>query len=271
MNERHFGLPPCACCSKAKPNLCERIAYYGLSEGGGGLASEIVVKWFSCIPLPDNVPLDVGALTEPLAVAWHAIRTSGFQKGQTALILGAGPIGLAILMLLQVWGASGIVVSEVTESRSEQARKYGATTVVNPLQSVKQTGSEAGSDVVLDAVKALDPEGVDVSYDATGMQSTLDTAVAAAKPCGVIFNVAIHEKPLLINLNDISCSEKRLLGGICYTKEDFDGVVKALASESIPAKDMITSRVPLSKVVDGGFMELINNKANHIKILIHPD
>jgi (R,R)-butanediol dehydrogenase/meso-butanediol dehydrogenase/diacetyl reductase len=123
---------------------------------------------------------------------------------------------------------------------------------------------------VLDAVHQVIGDGVDIVFDATGIQSTMDTALTVVKPGGVVFNVAIHEKPLLINPNSFSFTEVKLMGGICYTNEDFEDVLKVLASGSIPAEDMITSVVPLEKVVQGGFLELINNKAEHVKILIQP-
>ena len=260
MNDLHFGSPPCSICSTGRPNLCPKTSYYGLNAEGGGLADEIVVKAVSCISLPDGVPLDVGALAEPLAVAWHCIRTSGFQKGQTALVLGAGPIGLALLLLLKVWNAQACIVSEVADARRALANEFGADAVVNPLES----------DVV-DVVTSSNPGGADVVFDAIGLQSTLDTALKAVKPAGTIFNVAIHEKPLLLHLNDISIRETKLLGGICYTREDFEGVLAALASNAIPAERLITAVVPLSRAVEDGFLELINNKAKHVKILIQPD
>jgi (R,R)-butanediol dehydrogenase/meso-butanediol dehydrogenase/diacetyl reductase len=124
---------------------------------------------------------------------------------------------------------------------------------------------------VLDAVqRVIGEDGADIAFDAMGIQSTLDTALKVIKPGGVVFNVAIHEKPLLINPNSFSFTEVKLMGGICYTHEDFVDVLKVLASGKIRAEDMITSVVPLEKAVQGGFLELINNKAEHVKILIQP-
>ena len=122
----------------------------------------------------------------------------------------------------------------------------------------------------MDAVHRIVGEGVDIAFDATGIQSTMDTALTVVKPGGVVFNVAIHEKPLLINPNSFSFIEVKLMGGICYTNEDFKDVLEILASGKIRAEDMITSIVPLEKAVEGGFLELINNKAEHVKILIQP-
>ncbi|KAK4556231.1 hypothetical protein LTR86_006928 [Recurvomyces mirabilis] len=269
LDDRHYTLPDCSRCSEGKPNICKRWATYGLNAVGGGFADEIVVKHFNCLPLPQGVSLKLGALAEPLAVAWHSIRTSNFKKGQTALVLGAGPIGLAILLLLRTWGAGKVIITEVTEQRSKQAKQFGADMVVNPLEKAKG-GDGQEQDPVLEAVHSFSEDGVDVTFDATGLQSTLNTGLAAVRPGGVFFNVAIHEKPLLLNLNDVSILEKKILGGICYTREDFEQVLKAMASGEIPFEDMITAVVPLSDVVSGGFRELMNNKAKHVKILIQP-
>jgi (R,R)-butanediol dehydrogenase/meso-butanediol dehydrogenase/diacetyl reductase len=273
-DDRHYGLDPCIACQHERYNVCKRWTAYGLSAPGGGIAEEIVVKAMNCMPLPASVSLKVGALVEPLAVAWHAIRLSAFQPGQTALVLGAGPIGLAILMLLRVWGASTIVVTEVTHSRAEQAKKFGADLVINPLDAMARTGKSgtAASDPVKTAVLQMTADqGVDVSFDATGIQSTLDSAITSTKIGGTIFNVAIHEKPLQLHLNDLVFAEKRLLGGMCYTDEDFAGVLDALEKGKIPhVEQMVTSVVPLSNAINGGILELINNKAAHVKILIQP-
>ncbi|KAL2864264.1 2,3-butanediol dehydrogenase [Aspergillus lucknowensis] len=267
--DRHYGLEPCTACELGMSNICKRYASYGLSAAGGGLATEIVVKHLSCIPLPDSVSLKVGALMEPLAVAWHCIRTSGFQKGQTALILGAGPIGLAILMLLRVWGAKTVVISEPTASRKRMANDFGADLVVDPTRF---TAPKNGPDPVVIATQgAVHADGVDVAFDATGIQTTLDTAIAAVRPGGTVFNVAIHEKPLMINLNDLTLSERRLMGGICYTQDDFRDLLQALQKGGIPAEKLITSVVDLDDVVEKGLLELIRNKAAHVKILITPN
>ncbi len=268
MDDRHHGKEDCTICQSGRRNLCKSWACYGLSAHGGGFADEIVVKPFNCIPVPEGVSLKVAALAEPLAVASHMIRISGFKHGDNVVILGAGPIGLALLLLLRAKSAGKILISEVTESRLRQAEKFGADMVVNPL--AKTSGSVGSGNAVMDAAQRVMRDGADIAFDATGVQSTLDTALLVVRPGGVVFNVAIHEKPLLINPNSFSFKEIKLMGGICYTNEDFEDVLQALATGRLAAEDMITSIVPLEKVVQGGFLELINNKAEHVKILIQP-
>lgn len=269
LNDRHHGVDPCTACKLDLPNICKRYTSHGFSAPGGGLASEIVVKHFSCIPLPDSVSLKVGALMEPLAVAWHCVRISGFQKGQTALILGAGPIGLAILMVLRVWEAKTVIVSEVTASRKQMAKDFGADLVLDPTES---DTPKAGADPVVAATQdAVQADGVDVTFECTGLQTTLDTAIAGTRPGGTVFNIAIHEKPLMVNLNDLTLGERRLTGGICYTEEDFRGLIAALEGGRIEAEKLITSVVDLDDVINKGLLELIQNKAAHVKILVKPN
>lgn len=271
-DHRHYGLDLCSPCKNGRYNICEATSTYGLSAPGGGFSEEVVVNAINCLFLPPNINLKAAALIEPLAVAQHCISDSGFQRGQTALVCGAGPIGLAIVLILRVIGASRIVVTEVLETRMAQAKKFGADSVINPLQATQMiTNDSSGLDPTLAAVRSLTGDGVDVAFDATGLQSTLDLAIASTKPRGCIFNVAIHKKPLSLNLNLLAMKEKRLMGGICYLRDDFDAVIEMLTKGSLDAEQMITSVVPLSNVVQGGFEELIHNRDAHVKILIQPD
>lgn len=266
VDDRHHGLEQCRPCSLGKPNLCKRWACYGLSALGGGLSDEIVVHSASIVPVPSSIPLSVSALCEPLAVACHMIRVSEFQPGDSVLILGAGPIGLAILLLLKVQGVGQVFVSEISPLRSEKAKHFGADAVINPAQKVQ--GNDR--DVVVGFVHGQTDGGVDITFDATGIQATLDTAIAATRAGGTIFNVAIHDKPLQIDPNAFTLMEKKYMGGLCYTSEDFATVVEALASGKLRAEEMITAIVPLSDVIGGAFEELISNKDRHIKILVRP-
>jgi (R,R)-butanediol dehydrogenase/meso-butanediol dehydrogenase/diacetyl reductase len=263
LGDSQYGIDPCISCQAGHPNTCSQATFYGLSAPGGGFANEITVHHANVMPVPENVPLKLAALAEPLAVAWHMVRISGFVKGQNVLILGAGPIGLALLMILKAKGAGKVIVSEVSSLRMQYAQQLGADKVVNPMG-----GSADTPDPVIATVRELTGEGVDISYEASGLQATLDTAIAAVMPGGVIFNVAVHEKRLQVNINDLVLTEKKMTGGISYTSEDFQGVLELLASGTIPAEKLISSVVPLANIIEGGFQELINNKTKHVKILV---
>lgn len=217
----------------------------------------MVVKSLALVPIPDGVSLKIAALAEPLAVAAHSIRMSGFQKGQNAIVFGAGPIGTALAFLLKDAGAKCVMVSEVASSRLEQAKAAGADRTVNPLE-----------EKVLDVVHQLMGTGADVAFEACGLQATFDAAFASVKTGGTIFNVAILEKPLQLNTNILTRGEKKLLAGNAYTAEDFDRVMRVLSTRGADVEKFISSVVPLSRAVADGFEEIVNNKSKHNKILV---
>lgn len=274
MDDRHHSKSPCEQCLAGCQNRCERLVFYGLSHGQGGFAENIVVKPVALLPLPQDVPLKLATLAEPLAVAAHMIRISGFKAGQNVLVLGTGPIGCALIMLLRAKGAAVIVASEVAESRAAQAKVFCADLVVNPLadRSPHDSPTEATfskpRNPVLAAVRKTMGAGAHVSFDACGLQSTLDTAIECTRPGGTIFNVAIHDKALSINLNTLVVGEKHLTGGNAYTPVDYEEVMKLLSTHGEQAEKLITSVVPLKNAIEGGFHELVENAAAHVKILV---
>lgn len=110
--------------------------------------------------LPDGVGLDVGALVEPLAVAWHAARAAPRMDGQSVVyIAGGGPIGLALILCLKAMGVTRVVMAEVASKRQEFARAFGAMRVVDP----------AREDVVAVVEEVTGGRGVDVAFDCAGV------------------------------------------------------------------------------------------------------
>ncbi|KAI6799277.1 hypothetical protein KC363_g3727 [Hortaea werneckii] len=259
MDDRHHGQPPCSLCISGRPNICSRSAFYGLQCNSGGFAEEICVKAIAVVPIPQDMSLKVATLSEPLAVASHMIRISGFQPGQSVVILGAGPIGCALAWFLKKGGAGCVVVSEITPQRATQALNCGADIVIDPSNN---------PNAVLDAVVDKTGDGADIAFDACGLQSTLDAAFSCTKPGGVVFNVAIHDRPLTLQLNALTLSEKKLLAGNAYTAEDYKNVLCCLEEHEKDLGRFITRIVPLDRAVADGFRELVENKYRQNKILV---
>lgn len=275
LDDRHYNEPACDLCQIGRPNLCKRSAFYGINHDAGGFAEQIVIKACALFKLPPNVSLKLAALAEPLAVAWHMVRLSGFKAGDNVVVLGAGPIGCALTFLLKSHGAEQVIVSELSRSRAAQARSFGADKVIDPTkrpdspqQGTMTDSQQSTMDPVLLAVQSSMGLGADIVFDACGLQSTLDTAITCTKPAGTIFNVAIHDRPLQIQLNQLTLAEKRLMAGNAYTKEDFETVLDILSKKGDEAEKLITALVPLERVVRDGFNELVGNAAGHVKILI---
>lgn len=122
----------CYACNIKKRNICDNSAFLGLNSVTGGLCEEVVIPASTCHILPTNVSLELGAMVEPLSVAWHAVSNSGITAKHSALVLGAGPIGLAVILCLKAKGIQHIIVSEPSQARNDQARMLGVQ-VFNPV------------------------------------------------------------------------------------------------------------------------------------------
>lgn len=120
------------------------------------MSEAVCVSASHVFPLPDNVPLDVGALIEPLSVSWHAVSAAPpVDSGSVVVIIGGGPIGLATILCLKAKGVQEILVSEVASSRRNFATQFGASQAINPIETdvnkaVLELSNGQGADVVFD-------------------------------------------------------------------------------------------------------------------------
>lgn len=124
----------CYSCSVNRRNTCDQSAFLGLSANPGGLCESVVIPAYTCHKLPPGLSAEVGALVEPLSVAWHAVSNSGIEPQHSALVLGAGPIGLATILCLKAHGVKTILASEPSKMRHAQASKLGAQHTFDPRE-----------------------------------------------------------------------------------------------------------------------------------------
>jgi threonine dehydrogenase-like Zn-dependent dehydrogenase len=165
---------PCGRCDMCRNNLnalCRK-----LTARGGSWAEYIVAPEGMVYALPDDVPLDVGALTEPLSCAVRIADRAGLRPGHTVCVVGAGPIGLFSAVVAKHAGAGLLIVSEPRDSRREMARRMGADIVVDPHR-------ESLRDVVMQHTGGL---GADVSIEAVGLEPALSQAIEVVATGGTV-------------------------------------------------------------------------------------
>lgn len=166
-------------------------------------------------------PTPAVALVEPLSVAWHAVNRSPLQKGDTALVIGAGPIGLAIVQVLRARGIDTIIVVEVSKRRREFAATFGASHILNPTE--------------VDAVAEIraitgDFKGASVAFESSGVQAGLDTAMAGTRVCGTTVILSLWQKKPVLDAIAVVLGEKHIAGAVVYDEGDFEGVIGAIES-----------------------------------------
>ena len=251
----------CAACRAGDYHLCKSLAIIGIHGVAGGYSPHAVVPAYTVHKLPESVPTDVGALIEPLAVGWHAMRIAHFRAGQTALVLGAGPIGLATLLCVQAAGAELTIMGvRRPGARADTAAILGAHAVLDSSQT----------NVAEEIMALTNGRGVDVVFETSGSQEAMDTASASVAVGGTIASLAVWAKPGQCDYMTLLLKEATLIGSMCYSN-DFQPVIKALDEGRIRgAENMITKRVKLDDVLTDAFGTLLNDRSQHVKVLVSP-
>jgi (R,R)-butanediol dehydrogenase / meso-butanediol dehydrogenase / diacetyl reductase len=228
----------CVACAGGLDQACQRLACQGITSPGGGMSTFTVVQSDKLFKLPESVDLRMGALVEPMASSWHAVARSGIEAGQTALIAGAGPIGIGVWFALKAHGVDRIVVSEPRADRRDAIASLGAESVVSPEDDLSAA-----------VASATDGKGVDVAFDAAGIGSAVHQAIASLTPQGTLLIVALHEQEFGFNPTPFVFAENTMVGSIAYRPEDFDAVIQAMAENQYNFEGWVTD-VPLEGVGD---------------------
>jgi len=245
----------CGPCASGNYNICQQIGFHGLMSDGG-MAEYTVVPTDMLHKLPDNVSLELGALVEPMSVAYHAATLGDTKPGDTAMVFGAGPIGIGLWFALRGRGVNDVFVVEPSETRRASIEALGAVTL-----------DPAGVDVPAFIAEHTGGRGADAVFDAAGVAPAVDTAlgcVGARKP---MVSVAIYEKPLTTPLLNLVMNESRIQGSLCYTGADFEAVIALMAQGAYDTTGWVTP-IAIDDVLDEGFEALHAGKK--MKVLVDP-
>lgn len=238
-------------------HLTPLLGFQGLSGGIGGLSEYSVLGEHMLHKLPEAVSWEQGALTEPAAVAVHAVKKSKIQVGNSAVVFGAGPIGLLVAEALRAAGAGQIISVEVNPIRRAKAEAMGAETI-----------DPSKVDVVSEVHKMTNG-GADYAFEVTSVPELFEKAVLSTRIGGETVVVSIWENNASIQPNNIVIKERSIRGIICYCN-DFPAVLKLMEKGYFKAEDFVTKRIPLKDVVREGFDVLMADKSQ-IKILVSPN
>lgn len=274
----------------------DEVDLIGLSaRSGGGYAEQVVVEASMTMPVPNGLASDRAALTEPMAVAWHAVRRGAVARNDVAIVVGCGPVGLGIIAVLKARGVRTIIASDFSAGRRKLARQCGAHVVVDPARSSpfadwKDYGFVGGLDqglaMVLDAREKLgrlpvpwwhawrivDALGIapprPVVFECVGapgvLQHLIDGAPLASRivVVGVCMTEDRFEPALAIN------KEIDLRFAFGYTPLEFRDTLHAIAEGWLDCAPLITGTVGLEGV-EAAFGAL-KDPERHAKILIDP-
>jgi len=234
-------------------HICEELKFIGI-DSEGAMQQYWNVPAFTLHKLKENTDLKLAALIEPLSVATHDVRRSGLIKGETAVVLGGGPIGLLIAMVAKEIGAQ-VIISEVNPNRIIKAKELGFD-VVSPLEI----------DLVEYVKSKTENRKADVVFEVAGVQPALDVMCEVAGIRGRILMVAIHGIKKEVDLFKFFWKELNLIGARVYEKEDYEKSIELITANELPFIQMITDVQPLSNIQQ--VFENIDKNPEGLKVLM---
>jgi threonine dehydrogenase-like Zn-dependent dehydrogenase len=221
-------------------------------------AQRLAVPLRNVVALPAEMPVEYGALVEPLAVAVHAVRRAGVRPGQAVFVAGAGPIGQSVVLALLMAGVERILVSDVDAGRRALVQQLGA----RPL--------DPAAGPAPDQVRAAFDGPADVSIDAVGIEPTLQDCLLATRIGGVVCLVGMGAPRLSLDAYRISVDEHSLVGSFTYSSTDFADAAAWVGTAPPQAAALISRSVPLA---DGpaAFAALAQHDGTPGKVLVRLD
>ncbi len=249
----------CVHCRAGRPSLCAGRDTPGTEPHQGAFARYTVAPHNELLPLPDGLDLRTAALTEPLAVALHALTLGGIAPGQRALVTGAGPIGALVVAALRARGVDDVVVSEPAVRRRDLAARLGAE-VVTPVDFDVPSAFEPGR-VVTDAV--------DVVFECSGKGPAMEAGLAQLTRGGTLVLVGAGMDRPSFDPNRILLNELVITGAFTYDAGGFDAALDLLGSGSFPVAELVE---PDEVVLDGLFDAFLALAGGEIagKVLVSP-
>lgn len=251
-----IGCGACAACLSGDVMHCPELVITGLGQLPGAYAQYLRVGSNEAVALPEAIDFRLGALVEPLAVGLHAVNAAGLAPGQEVMVIGAGPIGLAVTLWARFLGARSILVSEPARGRRAMATEMGATEVVDGAASAA-------------ACLAEKPRGgVDVIFECVGIPGLLAQCVdlAAARSKVVVAGVCMQPDTFVPAAAVIK--ELQLQFVLAYEKRDFQLTLDMMASGRIDPRPMVTDRVSLGAMPEA--FEALKQPSDQCKVLVEP-
>lgn len=241
----------CHACQTGEVQWCER---FGLQ--GGGYAEYALTRPNQCVRLPSSASLADGAIVEPLAVALHGVVLSRMKIGDKVLVLGAGPIGLAVAFWARRFGAGRVVVQDLADWQRDRALLMGAHDfVVEP------------ADPVGSADRALGGKA-DVVFECVGVPGLIAQAVDQVRNDGTITLLGLCTRPDSINSFAMLSKQVKLVTSAFFTRQEYEAALDALDRGAVEPRLLVTDTISLAATPD--VFESLRKRTHQCKVLIDP-
>ncbi|GAB1482318.1 galactitol-1-phosphate 5-dehydrogenase [Treponema sp.] len=251
----------CFFCRRGEPNLCDNRHVLGVScaeyKQDGAFAEYVVVPERILYTLPEKVDFVSAAMTEPLAVAAHALRMAALRAGETVVVVGAGLIGLLLIQVLRANNSGKIIAVDLDATRLKAAKHYGADETLL---------SDAGT---VEKIRQLtEGRGADASFEVVGANAPLAIAIESLRKGGSLTLVGNLSPKVDLALQAIVTRQLRLQGS-CAIAGEYQFALDLMASGKVDVKSLISACAPLAEG-SSWFQRLYEREAGLLKVVLEP-
>jgi 2-desacetyl-2-hydroxyethyl bacteriochlorophyllide A dehydrogenase len=250
-----LGCGKCVPCLTGEPWTCTQKKISGV-DIPGGFSQYTKVDLNQSVKLPESVSWKEGALVEPLAIGLHAVRRAGNMEGKNILIVGGGPVGVAVALWVRFFGARKVVVSELEKGRAEMSLKYGATDIIDAKGDVGGQFAE---------ICGGPP---DVVYECVGLPGMIMNCLMLAPHRSTLVVVGFCTQPDTFVPALAMANEITMQFVVAWDKRDFQFVVDMIASDRIDVEGLITDVVSFDQFSDA--FEALRKPEHQVKVLLDP-
>ena len=244
----------CLPCREGKIHLCPQLNLVGI-DCHGAFAEYTKADIKRVVKIPDSLPMDLAALTEPVAVATHAVRKAQVAVGDRVVIMGGGPIGQMVAQICKFSGASPVILSEIVPQRVQFARKMGLVAAGSRNETIQKVK------------ELIRPEGADIVFEAAGVQSTYDYITEIVRPEGKIIAVGAATGSIAVDFWKLFFCELNIMGIHVYDQTAFEAAIGLINDHPSIFRQFI-SKIAGYNELQSELEKLAKGDATVMKILV---
>jgi 2-desacetyl-2-hydroxyethyl bacteriochlorophyllide A dehydrogenase len=234
----HVTCGGCEHCLRGDLYFCPDLTVIGF-DYDGGFAEYALVPEASCMPLPDDISLEVGSLlVDMVGTSFRAVKRARLLPGDHVAVWGAGPVGLSAMLVARQFGAR-VASVDLSDGRLDMARSLGADLTLNP----------ARDEVQVALTDWTEGRGLDAAFDCVGHQKVAEAALGAVKKRGTLVVVGVSHALTLNPWEHLICRELTVFGTRNFNTSEFDEMI-ALVRRGLPVQRIITHRFPVAEAED---------------------
>ena len=252
----------CHFCRRGKINLCDNRQVLGVScedyRRHGAFAEYVAVPQHILYRLPETITFDQAAMVEPLSVAVHAVARTSISSHDTAVVVGAGMIGLLVVQALRAAGCGQIIAVDIDSQRLELAGKLGADIGINCETE----------DVVAEVLQRTSDRGADIAFEVVGKSATVGTGITSLRKGGSLILVGNITPEVTLPLQAVVTRELTL-NGSCASQGEYPACLELMARGEVNVDALMSAT---ARLADGAewFKRLYDNQEGLMKVILHP-